>query len=568
MIASTLCAGLMSLCAAAPGQTASGEVVGSQKISALQGGLPPGISTPGSTFGQGVAVLGDIDGDGTIEVAVSELSPSSGVVWILSLASDGTVAAAHAIAEGVGGFQGDLSPGDLFGLGLAAIGDLDGNGVVDLAVGAPGDDSGGSFPDVGAVWILFLDATGQVLNAVKWGAPVGDGFVPGVYADDNFGLSMANLGDLNGDGLCELAVGAFNDGITGDGLGSARVFFMQSDGYFSNVSLITNGFGGFGNHLQDNDHFSQVGALGDFNGDGIPDLMVGSPYDDDGEATSQFAGPGAVWLLMLDAAGAVTSHFKISDTAGEFASPLGANDRWGMSATAVGDLDGNGVIDLAVGSQNDLFSPTNAGAVWILFMESDGTVRSHSKVGAQQGGFTGLLKAGDSFGSSVASLGDLNGDGVIDLLVAATGDDDADSGSSFTNSGAVWVLFLNDGYVPWDATGAGVPGTAGTPELWGTGSLQPGPYAVHLADALPNGAVYFVIGLTSLNLPFKNGLLVPNPDIILGGLQADGNGELTLGGVWPAGIPAGVTAFTQFWVADPAASVGFASTNGLGLTTP
>ncbi|MCZ6446432.1 MAG: integrin alpha, partial [Planctomycetota bacterium] len=82
------------------------------------------------------------------------------------------------------------------------------------------------------------------------------------------------------------------------------------------------------------------------------------------------------------------------------------------------------------------------GAVWILFLNPDGTVKSHQKISSTQGGFTGILDDSDNFGESVASLGDLDSDGVGDLAVGAVGDDDGGAGASH---GAVWVLFIDGG---------------------------------------------------------------------------------------------------------------------------
>ena len=76
--------------------------------------------------------------------------------------------------------------------------------------------------------------------------------------------------------------------------------------------------------------------------------------------------------------------------------------------------------------------------MWVLFLNTDGTVKSHQKISDTEGGFTGVLDDDDRFGTSVASLGDLDGDGVGDLAVGATWDDDGGF-----DHGAVWVLFLD-----------------------------------------------------------------------------------------------------------------------------
>ncbi len=122
--------------------------------------------------------------------------------------------------------------------------------------------------------------------------------------------------------------------------------------------------------------------------------------------------------------GWVLSHQKISDTEGGFNGIMDNSDGFGISVASLGDLDGDGGADLAVGAFSD-DGGVRRGAVWVLFLNLDGTVKSHQKISDTQGGFTGVLDDGDWFGSSVAALGDLDGDGVIDLAVGAIFDDDA-----------------------------------------------------------------------------------------------------------------------------------------------
>ena len=131
--------------------------------------------------------------------------------------------------------------------------------------------------------------------------------------------------------------------------------------------------------------------------------------------------------------GTVVSHQKISDTMVGVTATLGNNDLFGP-ATSLGDLNGDGVIDLAVGAIGDDDGSLDSGAVWILFLNADGTVGSHQKISPTDGGFTGTLDEKDSFGGRVASLGDLDGDGVIDLAVGAAGDDDGASCASVSDA--------------------------------------------------------------------------------------------------------------------------------------
>ncbi len=92
--------------------------------------------------------------------------------------------------------------------------------------------------------------------------------------------------------------------------------------------------------------------------------------------------------------GTVLSHQKISDTEGGFKGALDKGDEFGSSVASLGDLDGDGVGDVAVGATDDDDGGENRGAVWILFLNPDGTVKSHQKISDTEGGFTGKLNDG------------------------------------------------------------------------------------------------------------------------------------------------------------------------------
>jgi hypothetical protein len=107
----------------------------------------------------------------------------------------------------------------------------------------------------------------------------------------------------------------------------------------------------------------------------------------------------------------VKSHQKISDLEGGFTGVLSNRDQFGSSVTSIGDLDGDGVVDLAVGAIGDNDGGRDTGAVWVLCMNTNGTVKTHQKISNTEGGFTGVLSNRDQFGSSVTSIGDLDGEG-------------------------------------------------------------------------------------------------------------------------------------------------------------
>ena len=372
---------MLSTCAFAQ----SGTVSTFQKISDTQGGFTGTLDNSG-LLGLSIASLGDLDGDGVEDIAVGNHGHNGGGtdrggVWILFLNSNGTVKSHQEISDTAGGFTGTLDDNDIFGIGLTSIGDLDNDGVVDLAVGAYGDDDGGT--NRGAVWILFLNSNGTVKSHQKISDTVG-GFTGTLDDSDIFGDEVAALGDLDGDGVEDLAVGANLDDDGGTDRGAVWILFLNSNGTVKSHQKISDTDGGFTGTLDNADQFSEqaLANIGDLDGDGVTDLAVGARGDDDGGTNR-----GAVWILFLNSNGTVKSHQKISDTVGNFAGTLDDTDYFGRGIATLGDLDGDGVEDLILGAANDDDGSTDRGAVWVLFLNTDGTVKSHQKISDTAGSF-------------------------------------------------------------------------------------------------------------------------------------------------------------------------------------
>ena len=334
-----------------------------------------------------------------------------------------------------GGFTGVLHRFDRLGSATASLGDLDGDGVPDLAIGAPYDDDdqiqiGGNN---GAVWVLFMDAAGTVKSQQKISETAG-GFA-NLIGGDHFGSALASLGDLDGDGVTDLAVGAPGDGF----VGAVWVLFLNANGTVKAQQKISDTEGGFTGILHSGDNLgSALAPLGDFDGDGTPDLAVGAPGDDDGENNS-----GAIYVLFLRADGSVKAHQKIAHVVGGLPDVLEASDSFGTALACLGDFDGDGTPDLAVGATGDDDGGGERGAVYVLFLKADGTVKAQQKISDIEGGFAGVLDDGDLFGTAASSSGDLDGDGLTDLVIGTDQDDDGAS-----DLGAIWLLFLEaDGTV-------------------------------------------------------------------------------------------------------------------------
>jgi hypothetical protein len=340
------------------------------------------------------------------------------------------------ISDTSGNFYGNLDVADQFGYAVANIGDLESDGVTDLAVGAPYDDDNGE--DRGAVWILFMDTSGEVDIHQKISDTEG-GFTGELDDDDQFGRAIAPLGDLNNDGFLDIAVSAPLDDDGGTNKGAVWILFLNGDGTVLSQQKISDDTGGFNGALDENDEFGHALAnIGDLNNDGVTDLAVGVPNDDDGGTDR-----GAVWILFMNYDGTVLSSQKISSNEGGLSNDPADEDYFGSAVTEVGDLDGDGVIDLAIGVTGNDDGGTDRGAVWILFLNNDGTVDSMKRISQERASFNGELADSDQFGNALANMGDINNDGTDDLAVGAKLSDDGGN-----EQGAVWVLFLEiDGEV-------------------------------------------------------------------------------------------------------------------------
>ena len=260
------------------------------------------------------------------------------------------------ISDTQGNFQAVLENGDDLGESVTRLGDLDLDGTPDLAISAEGDDDGGI--DKGAVYILFMKPDGTVRTFQKISQTAG-GFTGDLDKEDEFGNWIASLGDVNGDGIIDIAVSARGDDDGGTDRGAIWILFLNRNGTVKGYQKISDTQGGFLGILRNSDCFGcALEGLGDFDKDGIPDLAAGAQNDDDGGNNK-----GAVWLLMLKADGTVKRHAKISDTAGRFIGGLDPSDQFGHAVSTIGDFDGNGVTDIAVGAQLDDDGGLNAGAV-------------------------------------------------------------------------------------------------------------------------------------------------------------------------------------------------------------
>jgi len=451
-----------------------GNVLSFVKQSDTAGNFTAVLDT-GDEFGGAAVSLGDLDGAGPSKQAVAvgcalddDLFPDAGAVYILFLDAAGGVLSHQKIGALSGGLTGPLHLSDEFGTSIAFLGDLDGAGpsAAAIAVGAPGDDDGGGA--CGAVYILFLSSAGTVLAEQKISRIAG-GFTGLLDPLDEFGGAVAWLGDLDGGrpSTGALAVGAAGDDDGGASRGAVYVLFLSSAGTVLSHQKISALVGGFAGALDNLDEFgSALARLGDLDGAGPSRaaLAVGAVFDDDGAPDA-----GAVWVLFLDDFGIVQSSTKISGTSGGLGVTIDPADEFGGALLELGDMDGAGpgVTTLAVGATGDDDGGFDRGALHLLHLSASGAVVSRAKISNTAGTFGATLDNLDSFGSSVAYLGDLDGAGPsgVAVVVGATGDDDGGG-----DRGAVYVLYLS-GTPTTDA-----PGDTGGPRAASLGEPTPNPF--------------------------------------------------------------------------------------------
>ncbi|MEK6914453.1 MAG: LamG-like jellyroll fold domain-containing protein, partial [Nanoarchaeota archaeon] len=436
----------------------NGSVKTNTKISDSLAGFNPDGLDSSDNFGSSITSIGDLDGDGIVDLAVGaindeNLDSDEGAIYILFMNnSNGTIKSNLKISDGLNGFNpSGMDSDEDFGISITSIGDLDGDGIIDLAVGAHSDENLASNTSEGAIYILFLNSTGGVKTNTKISDSLA-GFNPsGLDSSDNFGSSITSIGDLDGDGIVDLAVGAINDENNNDGTvntGAVYILFLNdTNGTVKRNTKITNNSVGFFPKLSNGTGHQfgrSITSIGDLNGDGIVDLAVGAINDGNLEDNE-----GALYILFLnDTNGTVKRNTKISDgLAGFNRTELSTDDIFGYSVSSVGDLDGDGIIDLAVGAAQDenFSSSNNNGVLYILFLnDTNGTIKNSTRIASTISGFNpSELENFDIFGYSVSSIGDLDRDGIRDLAVGAIQDENLASNSS---EGAIYILNLN--FVP------------------------------------------------------------------------------------------------------------------------
>ncbi|CAC9549109.1 hypothetical protein [uncultured Gammaproteobacteria bacterium] len=327
--------------------------------------------------------------------------------------------------------------GDASGIASTA-GDVNGDGLDDLIVGAWKADSNGK-SDTGKSYVIFgkIDSTTINLSAIASGT--GGFVINGENLDDISGSSVSNAGDVNGDGLDDLIVGAKHaDPDSKSKAGKSYIIFGKKDSTAIELSAIASGTGGFvinGENANDQSGFP-VSTAGDVNGDGLDDLIVGSI--EASPSGKSRAGKSYVIFGKIDN---TVINLSALGTGGFVINGEKVNDYSGISASNAGDINGDGLDDLIVGAHHaNVSDKSNAGKSYVIFGKKDSTAIDLSAIasGSGTGGFViNGENVDDWSGFSTSSAGDINGDGLDDLIVGAYQADP--NGKS--NAGKSYVVF-------------------------------------------------------------------------------------------------------------------------------
>jgi Ca2+-binding RTX toxin-like protein len=435
----------------------------------------------GDQSGRSVASAGDVNGDGFDDLIVgapyadgpADARNYAGDSYVIfgKAGGFGTTIDLATITSGDGsqGFvlQGESS-NDRSGFSVASAGDVNGDGFDDLIVGARfADGPADGRPDAGDSYVIFGKAGGfgaTIDLATLTSGDGSQGFVlQGESAVDFSGWSVASAGDVNGDGFDDLIVGARNAAGPADGrpfAGDSYVIFGKAGGFAATIDLATlaSGDGSQGFVLQGELAYDlsgwSVASAGDVNGDGFDDLIVGALSGDgpaDGRGT---AGDSYVIFGKAGGFGATIDLATITSGDGSQGFVLqgeSAFDGSGASAASAGDVNGDGFDDLIVGApyaDGPADGRNYAGDSYVIFGKAGGFGAAIDLATITSGdGSQGFVlqgeSANDTSGFSVASAGDVNGDGFDDLIVGAPFADGPADGRD--GAGDSYVIFGNAG---------------------------------------------------------------------------------------------------------------------------
>lgn len=362
-------------------------------------------------FGFSVAAAGDVNGDGYSDVIVGAHffdngQTNEGRAYVYHGSATGLLASPNWTVE-------SNQTNATFGRSVASAGDVNGDGFSDVIIGARLFDNGQT--DEGSAFVYHGSATGLSTTA-NWTAESNQ-------SNAQFGVAVASAGDVNGDGFSDVIVGAnlFDNGQMDEGrayvyLGSATGLSTTSN-WTAESNQVSAQFG------------TSVASAGDVNGDGFSDVIVGANLFDNVEVNE-----GAAFVYLGSATG-------LSATANWTAESNQTAAFFGISVASAGDVNGDGFSDVIVGANQFSISGVTQGRAFVYHGSATGIAATPNWSAESNQAFA-------NFGTAVASAGDVNGDGYSDVIVGASAFDNVEinEGAAFVYHGAAAGLSITSNW--------------------------------------------------------------------------------------------------------------------------
>jgi hypothetical protein len=321
------------------------------------------------------------------------------------------------------------------GASVAAAGDVNGDGLADLVIGVGMRFDGHGFTDRSYVVFGKREASPVELSAIVAGGADAGGFA--IHADNTIkaiGFNVGAAGDFNGDGLADVVVNVQYGRGDSNNAGRSYVVFGKRGTATVELSAVAQGQGGVAINAEPGGHSDAVVAgAGDVNGDGMADLVIGMPQNN--RSYIVFGRPGTAPIDL----GAISAGD------GGFSMDGYGYDAAGSSVAAAGDINGDGLADVLVGAPGSYWKVEGRGRTYVVFGRKGTDHVVLRDLEADHGGYI-IIGEGiryDYSGISVAGVGDINGDGLADILVGASGAD-ADDGQYDSAGRAYLVLGTSD----------------------------------------------------------------------------------------------------------------------------